>query len=255
MTRIIGIISGKGGVGKTTTVANLGAALVDYGKRVVILDGNITTPNLSLHLGIPLYPVTLHDVLKKKAPIESAIYEHPSGIKIIPASLSVDAFKGINIDRFESVLWSLLGKADIIIIDAAAGLGKEAMAAIEASDELVIVTNPELTAVTDALKTIQIAATKGTKVLGVVVNRHRGHRHEMSLKSIEEMLEVPILAVVPEDLAVPKSIAKKIPVVEYRPSSKAAREFRRLAEEILYGQTEIVHRKKGLIYRLFSWLS
>ena len=73
MTRIISILSGKGGVGKTTVASNLGAALVKKGKDTIILDGNVTTPNLSLHLGIPLYPVTLHDFLNKKAQIESAI--------------------------------------------------------------------------------------------------------------------------------------------------------------------------------------
>src|SRR3972149_10622941 len=112
MTRIIGIISGKGGVGKTTTVSNLGTALVDMVKKVIILDANVTTPNLSLHLGIPFYPITLHDVIKRKAPIEKAIYNHVSGLKIIPASLAASEVKDIDMDKFESLLWNLLGKAD-----------------------------------------------------------------------------------------------------------------------------------------------
>ena len=67
MTRIIACASGKGGVGKTTFVANLGVALAELGKDVIAVDTNLTTPNLGLHLGVPLYPTTLHDVLKGKA--------------------------------------------------------------------------------------------------------------------------------------------------------------------------------------------
>ncbi len=254
MAKIISVLSGKGGVGKTTTVSNLGAALADQGKNVIILDGNVTTPNLSLHLGIPFYPVTLHDVLKKKIPVESALYEHPSGIKIVPASLSADAMRGVNLEKLEGALWSLLGKADIIIIDAAAGLGKEALTAMSVADELLIITNPDLPAVTDALKTVKIAEDNGTKILGVVVNRVREKSHELSLEEIQSMLEVPIIAVVPEDISVPRSIAKKTPLVHYKPTSDAAKEFKRLAKKIL-GEIEEVKRKRSWVKRLFFWLT
>jgi septum site-determining protein MinD len=253
MTRIIGIISGKGGVGKTTTVANLGAALVEMGKNVIILDANVTTPNLSLHLGIPFYPITLHDVIKRKAPIEKAIYNHSSGLKVIPASLAASEVKDIDMDKFESILLSLLGKADIVILDAAAGLGREALAAIDASDEVIIVTNPEIPAVTDALKTIRICEEEGAKVLGVIVNRYKAHRYEMTLKDVHQMLEVPILATITEDSNVPKSISKKTPLVILNPNSKAAIDFQRLAED-LSNEPRTAKKKRGLLSRLFFWL-
>jgi septum site-determining protein MinD len=254
MTRIISVVSGKGGVGKTTLVSNLGASLVKRGKNVIILDGNVTTPNLSLHLGIPFYPITLHDVLNKKAPIESAIYHHESGLKIIPASLSFDAIKDISMERFQAILLHLLGKADIVIVDAAAGLGREALAAINVADDLIVVTNPELPAVTDALKTIKIAEEKGTRILGVVVNRIRGLKHELSLGEIKSILEVPIIGAVPEDMAVPKSIAKRIPVVHHKPKSRASLEFQRLAARIV-GEPWTVLKKRSWADRLFFWLT
>lgn len=255
MTRIIGVISGKGGVGKTTTVANLGSALVQMGKDVIILDANVTTPNLSLHLGIPFYKTTLHDVLREDSNIYRAVYRHRSGLKIIPASLSVGAMKDVKIERIQSALLNLLGGADIILLDAAAGLGREARATIDVADELIIVTNPDLPSVTDALKTIKIAEEGGTAVLGVVVNRVSGRSYELSNREIEEMLEVPVLVNVPEDVAVPQSIAVKMPVVNYKPRSKAAREFKRLAG-IVSGETFIESAKeKNFVERLFGWLS
>ena len=254
MARIISVLSGKGGVGKTTLVSNLGAALIKRGKNVIIIDANVTTPNLSLHLGIPFYPVTLHDVLKNDVPIESAVYNHHTGLRVIPASLSVEALKNVNMDKLEKALSNLFDKTDIIIVDAAAGLGKEALAAMTVADELIVITNPELPAVTDALKTIKIAQDNKTKVLGVVVNRVKGLKHELSMSEIKSMLDVPIISIVPEDLAVPRSIAKKTPVVHHKPRSKSSLEFQRLALRIL-GDPWTEVKRRSWLERLFFWLT
>jgi len=255
MARIIGVISGKGGVGKTTTASNLGAALVKRGKKIILIDGNVTTPNLSLHLGIPFYPITLHDVLKRKTPIEAAIYEHSTGMSVIPASLSADAVKDTKIEKLEGALLNLLGRADIVLIDSAAGLGKEALTAMRLADELVIVTNPDLPSVTDALKTIKLAEESGTKVLGVVVNRVKGKKYEMSLSEIKSMLGVQLLTVVPEDSSVPKSIKRKKPVVHHKPKSRASIAFKKLAAKII-GEpfVEKTRKKMGWFERLTFWL-
>jgi len=74
MTRLICVSSGKGGVGKTTVTSNIGAALTQFGSDTIVLDANLTNPNLGFHLGIPLYPKTLHDVLKGEAHITEAMY-------------------------------------------------------------------------------------------------------------------------------------------------------------------------------------
>ena len=76
--KAIAVVSGKGGVGKTTSAINLAAALNFFGKDVVILDANLTTPNVGLHLGAPIVPVNLNHVLSGKASIVDAIYEHES---------------------------------------------------------------------------------------------------------------------------------------------------------------------------------
>jgi septum site-determining protein MinD len=157
-------------------------------------------------------------------------------------------------ERFQAVILKLLGKADIVIVDSAAGLGKEALSAINVADELIVVTNPDLPSVTDALKTIKIAEERGTKILGAVVNRIKGLRHEMSLNEIKSMLEVPIIAAIPEDLAVPRSIAKRIPVVHHKPNSRASLEFHRLAAKIA-GEPWAAVKKKGWLDRLFFWLT
>jgi len=246
------VISGKGGVGKTTTVTNLGLALMKQGENVIIVDANVTTPNLSLHLGIPFYPITIHDVLRGDADPVEAIYTHPTGLKIIPASLKTDDLAETNVEKLYQVMLNLLGRADIIIIDAAAGLGKEALSAIHVADEIIVVTNPELPAVTDALKTVKIAEQFGTPVLGVVLNRYKGLKHEMLVPDVITMLETEIISIIPEDIAVPRSIANKTPVVNHRPTSKSSREFRKLAARVT--GSDFIEKEGNWFERLFGWM-
>lgn len=231
--RIITISSGKGGVGKTTTAINLGAALNYFGKDVIIVDGNLTTPNIGLHLGAPIVPVSLNHVLLGKAKISDAIYEHDSGTKIIPSSLSVRELKRVNHDRLKEVVKKLNKMAEIVILDSAAGLGEEAVAALEAADEIILVTNPEILAVTDALKTGKLVEQLGKEVKGVIVNRVRGEKFEMPISNVKDMLELPILGVIPEDRNVPKSVVMKDALVHTHPRSKAARAYRVLAAKII----------------------
>jgi len=252
MTRIISVVSGKGGAGKTTLVANLGAALAEMGKDVTIIDANLTTPNLGFHLGVPLYPTTLHDVLKGRARIQDALYAHDSGVKIIPAGIGINDLKGIDARDLPNSLLDLLGNTDIILIDAAAGLGREALSAIESSDELLVVTNPELPAVADALKAMKLAQEVGTKISGVVLNRVTGGRYEMPLEDIKHMLDVDVLAAIPEDDAVKQAIAEKTPVVHFAPKSKASREIRKLAAQLV-GEDVFIKNEPWFV-RLFKFL-
>lgn len=254
MTRIIACCSGKGGVGKTTIVANLGIALAKMGKNVVVLDANVTTPNLGLHLGVPFYPITLHDVLKGKAKIDQAMYRHDSGLRVIPAGISLKDLRGADPRNLPSALLELLGDADIVLLDVAAGLGREALSAIEAADELVIITNPEVTAVTDALKAAKLAQQLGTNLSGVVINRITGRKHEMKIDDVLSMIgSYDLLATIPEDVNVQKAIAQRIPVISHNPKSAASREITRLAARI--SGEEYNHFYKAPWYRRFFTFS
>ncbi len=242
MTRIVACVSGKGGAGKTTIVANLGVALAKMGRDVVVLDANLTTPNLGLHLGVPLYPVTLHDVLKGRASIKDAIYRHETGLKIIPAGIGLKDLKGVDARDLPTALLDLLGNTEIVLIDAAAGLGREALAAVEAADELLLITNPDLPSVTDALKASKLAEQLGTKVLGLVINKKSGRQYEMKTEQIAGMLDnMEVLAEIPEDMAVPIALSMRVPVVHYNQKSLAGSEMRKLAARLV--GLEIIEEK------------
>ncbi|VVB77743.1 Iron-sulfur cluster carrier protein [uncultured archaeon] len=233
MAKIYAILSGKGGVGKTTTTINLGTSLNQLGEDVVIIDGNLTTPNIGIHLGAPIVPTTLNHVLNGQAEIEDAIYEHESGTKIIPASLSLKESEKINYKRLIDITKKLKKMTDHVLIDSAAGLGEEARSAMIAADEIIIVTNPEMSAVTDALKTIKLAEEMGKPVIGVIITRYRGKRVDMSIANIKDMLEVPILGIIPEDDSIKESQVMKNAVIHTHPKSEATKHYIRTSKRIL----------------------
>lgn len=251
MTRIIACVSGKGGAGKTTLVANLGVALARMGKDVTVLDANLTTPNLGLHLGVPLSPVTIHDVLKGKASISQATYRHESGLKIIPAGIALKDLKGVDARDLSTAILDLLGNTEIVLIDAAAGLGREALSAMEAADELLLITNPDLPAVTDALKAAKLAEQLGTNVTGVIINKKSGKSHEMSNDEILSMLDgYKFLGEIPDDVEVRNALAKRTPVVHHKPGASVSRDIRRIAAGIV--GIELLEERKSLSQKLMS---
>lgn len=232
MARIIVINSGKGGVGKTTTAINLGASLNKLNKNVIIVDANLNTPNIGLQLGAPIVPVTLNHVLKGKADIEEAIYEHSSGTKIVPSSLSVKELTRFNTKKLPEIAKKLGNLCDYVIFDSAAGFGEEVIAVLEAAEEIIIVTNPEMPAVTDALKAVKVAREMGKEINGVIVTRHKDANYEMPLSSIKSMLESQIIGVVPEDKAVKEALNLRDAVAHTHPKSKVSRKYYEIARKV-----------------------
>jgi septum site-determining protein MinD len=256
MSKIIVITSGKGGVGKTTTAINLGAAMNYFGRDVLIIDGNLSTPNIGIHLNSPEVPVNLNHVLSKKSDIFEAVYEHESGMKIIPASLSVKELKKIKPEKILDFKNDFKKISDYVIVDSAAGLGQEARATIGLADEIIIVTNPEMPAITDALKTIKIAEEMKKPVIGVIVTRVRKNDIEIQPDVVKEMLEVPILGMVPEDDGIQKSLGMKDTIVNAIPKSKASRAYKEIAAKLTGAEYDSNKDKENIfekISKVFGW--
>ena len=127
-----------------------------------------------------------------------------------------------------------MGSAEIVLLDASAGFGRETLAAIEAADEIVIVTNPEISAVTDALKASKISEQLGTKVTGLILNRVTGKNYEMTTRDIMGMLDnINLIGEVPEDVEVQKSVAARNPVIRHSPKSAASNRIMRIAASLV----------------------
>lgn len=252
LTRIIGVVSGKGGVGKTTLTVNLGAVLAsEHKKDVIVVDCNVTTSHLGMFLGMYYYPVSLNQVLSGDVVIDKAIYDYSiAGLRVIPASLSLDDLKGVEVSELKKSIRSLFGKADIILLDAAPGFGREALATIRASDEILFVMMPYVPPMMDVIKCCQLANHYGVRPLGVVMNMVGEGRHELTSYEVEQLVELPIISRIPRDKEVLRSLSAKLPVVDLNPKSKASREISKLAA-FLVGEE---YRPPGVFSRVFSRL-
>ncbi|MCK4637608.1 MAG: cell division ATPase MinD [Methanomicrobia archaeon] len=253
MGQSIVIASGKGGTGKTTICANLGIALAQRGKQVTILDADIDMANLELMLGMEGMPVTLHEVLAGEAEPEEAIYDGPEGVRILPAGLSLSGVQKADPRKLEGVLKTLIGVADYLLIDGAPGLEVDAVTAIAAAQNLLLVVNPEITSMSDALKTKIVAEKLGTHVIGAVLNRVGFDMTELTKEEVETILETEVVAIIPEDPEVKRAAAFGEPLVVRNPNSSATIAIKKLAADLL-GEKYIPPAPENPLKRIFKAL-
>ncbi len=262
MTRIIAIASGKGGVGKTVLTANLGTALAQRGKKVIMVDVDLDMANLELILGMQGRPITLQDVLNGEARIEDAIYDTPGGAKFVPAGVPARQFKRVDPEKLASVIAELGAYGDILLLDVPAGIGRDTIACFAAAKEVLILATPEITSATDAYKTKLLAEKMGAETIGLVINFWRKEKPGMTPESIASLLglEDKILAKIPYDDEFRRISQKGKTVILEKPDNPVIKAIRELASVLLGGQTAMSTtaaqttkiKKPGLFSKLFS---
>ncbi|MBM3228274.1 hypothetical protein FJZ20_00070 [Candidatus Pacearchaeota archaeon] len=226
MGKIIGVISLKGGVGKTSIVTSLGSAFSQSGKKVLLVDGNLSSPSLGLHLNIIEPEKTLHHVLNRTIRPREAIYEH-QGIHVMPASI----FQRIEVNplKLKDGIKNLRRSYDVILVDSSPSLDEETLAVILASDELLVVTTPDHPTLSATIKAIKLAKQRGTPISGLIINKVQNRNFELSFQDIESTLDIPVLAVIPYDINVLKSLSDMKPYTTYKPQSRGSVEYKKLA--------------------------
>lgn len=230
MGKSIGILSLKGGVGKTSVVVALGDALAHFGKKVLLIDGNLSAPNLGLHLNIIDPEVTLQDVLSREKNLNDSIHKLER-FDIIPASIfSRKEISPLNLRNKVNILKK---RYDVVIIDSPPSLNEEALATILASDEILVVATPDYSTLGTTIKTINHVRRRGTKINGLILNRVYDQNFEISLEDIEKTLDVPIMAVIPHDVEILRAQSHFIPVTSHKPNSEGSIEFKKLAAALI----------------------
>jgi len=231
MTRIIGVMSGKGGVGKTTLVSNLGVSLAQAGKKVAIIDANLSGANLGLHFGLISYPTSVHDVMRGTTEMTDAMYKHPSGVDIIPASLSIEDLD-VEPRNIRQQILEHMGDKDYVLIDCATGLDRETLKAMEMVDDVLLVTHPELPTISDALRTKTVAKKYDKNIIGIVLNRD-SKSDELKKENIAAFFDLPVIGVIPEDHVIRKSIEAKNPITLENPKHKISQEINSIAHKMM----------------------
>ncbi len=247
MIRSIGVISAKGGVGKTVTTVNLSAALMEFGNKIIAVDADVKMSGLGLQLGMYHFPLTLNDVLNQNLSVLEAMYIHSSGLRIIPASLYL---KDARISRLKHVLNDSELLDTIVMVDTPPGLEKNNLTIMRSCSEIIVVTTPELPSVADIMKTIKIAKEKKMNVLGIIVNRYKKGTEQITPEEIEYACKTPVIGIVPEDKTISRSIFKCTPAVFLNPYSPSSIEFKRIAAQLIGEEYKIPHIFRRLLWKL-----
>ncbi len=247
MGKTIGIVSLKGGVGKTSITAALGDALASFGRKVLLIDGNMSAPNLGLHFNIIDPDVSLHHVLDRRAKPSDAVH-NVGRFDIMPSSLFEKAISSPL--KLKDRISALKNKYDVIILDSSPALNEETLGVMLASDEIIIVTTPDHPTLSNTMRAVRTARQRGTPIIGLILNKVHNKNFEISIKEIEDVVGVPVMAVIPYDTNVLKALSEFKTSVSHKPKSKGSQEYKKLAATILGEKYNT-----GKFMKFFGWMN
>ncbi len=258
--RVVTITSGKGGVGKTTTTANLGVGLALQGKRVVCVDADIGLRNLDVVMGLEnriVYDIV--DVVEGRARLKQAMIKDKRlpELYLIPAAQTRDK-SAVSPDQMRKLCEDLKQENDFVLVDSPAGIEQGFKNAIAGADEVLIVTTPEVSAVRDADRIIGLveAAEKGTPRL--IINRIRPsmvRRGDMlSVEDVLEVLAIDLLGIIPDDEAIIVTTNRGAPAAMDN-HSQAGQAYRNIAARLLGSDVPLMVLKEndGVLQKLGRW--
>jgi MinD-like ATPase involved in chromosome partitioning or flagellar assembly len=223
MVKTIGVISIKGGVGKTTLAASLATDLVNnYGKKVLLIDANYSAPNLGLHMDILEPEKTIHHVLDKKIKAKSAI-QQKFGVDVIPGEYVYN--KSLPYLKLKDRLKTLKNNYDFVVLDSSPSLNDEVLSTMLAADSLFVVSTPDYPTLSCTLKAAKLAKQRGRPIAGIIVNKIRDPYFELNLSEIEEATGIPVVARIKDDKYAVRSIFSRIPLPIYRKKSPISKEI------------------------------
>ena len=260
MGEVIVITSGKGGVGKTTTTANLGSALAMRGKKVVLLDTDIGLRNLDVVMGLEnriVYDIV--DVIEGKCKLRQALIKDKrfTDLFLLPAAQTRDK-DAINEDEMIRLTQRLKEEFDYIIVDCPAGIEQGFKNAISGADRAIVVTNAEISSIRDADRIIGLLESSNIKNPELIINRIRPDmvkRGEMmDVEDILDLLSIDLIGVVPEDENIITQTNKGEPAVANKKAA-SGKAYIEIARRILGENVEITipgRKKESFFSRIFK---
>ncbi len=258
MSEAIVVTSGKGGVGKTTTTANLSTALANAGKKVVAVDADIGLRNLDLIMGLENRIVyNLVDVVKGRCSARQALIRDKRNPNLyLLATSQVDDKNAVSPEEMEKLNAELKQEFDFVMIDCPAGIEQGFKNAISGADRSLVVTTPEVSAVRDADRIIGLLQHHGVNT-DLIVNRLSIRMVEagemMSQEDVVDILSVHLLGVVPEDSEIVVSGNQGVPAV-LNEQSPAGQAYHRISRRLMGEDLPIpsFEEKRGLLAKLFG---
>jgi septum site-determining protein MinD len=230
--RVIAIASGKGGVGKTTTVVNVAAWMTAAGRDVVVVDFDLGMANVADFLDFEPPSRTLHDVLADEGDPAEAIAEVPGGFGVVPGGTTLADFGKADPAKLGGVVDHLREHYDVVLLDTGAGLSHDTSLPLGLADEVLLVTTAQAASLANTRKTRELAERLSGTISGVVVTRVGGGSGERP-EAVGDAFDLPVLGSIPEDRSTAGAATAGVPLREHAPDSPAAQAYRELAYDLL----------------------
>ena len=250
MAKVYTISSGKGGVGKTFFSINLSRALSLLNFKTLLIDFNLSTPNVSINLGLGNENNNIHKFLRGEIDIEDCIKEYKENFYIIPGSLDIKDLIYISTEKLHNGIMKIYDDFDYIIIDSAAGIGKEAVEALKASEEAIVITNVEKSSLIDAYRVTKVLDSLDIKTFGIVLNKVR---RRINYVRIERFFKKQIIGIIHYDENVQISMDNGIPLIDYDINSIASKDIIEIAEKITGKELKVKNGFIDNILKIFGW--
>jgi len=263
-TKIITVTSGKGGVGKSNFVVNLAISLQNKGKRVLIFDADLGMGNDDVLMG--LYPKhNIFDIIYSDLEIKDVIIEGTNGVSLIPAGSALS--KAQELEESEKKLFieklGTLDEYDYILMDTGAGVNKDVLSFIAASEELIIITTPEPTSLTDGYSLIKATdhyklKTKAKIIVNKAFTKEEGQEtYNKFDRAVRKFLKIDIeyLGCILEDRKLVQSVRQQKPFIILYPNCDASRDIETIAMKLIGQEIDSLNGAKGLFKRLFNIFS
>ena len=239
----VAVTGGKGGVGKSVLVTNLAMACARVGRRVLVVDADLSLANVDLLLGM-IPKANLSDVVFGSHRIEDVVIDTPYGFRFLPAASGLEEMATLDDFRRERLIRELSrleDTCDLMIIDTATGVGRQTTHFVSIADRVLILATPEPTAFSDAYATLKVLAMRpDPDRLGLVINRTdsvgQGTRTAKRISAVAKRFlgfEPECFGVIPEDEAVGQSVMRQEPLLSMYPHSSASDAIVSLAAEVL----------------------
>lgn len=241
MCRSLAVTSGKGGVGKTNLTANLGVLLAGSGKRVIALDADLGLANMDVLLNLRPFH-TLQHVIQGEKSIQDILLAGPAGLKVVPGASGILSLANLEEPQRDALLLemhSLELMSDLMLLDTGAGISDNVISFVLIADEVVLVTTPDPTAMTDAYAMMKVISLHRPEMpMRLAVNMSAPQEGLAVFQRLGQVAKqflgvtVDYLGSIPNDPAVSASIRARRPFVEAAPDSPAARSLREIARRL-----------------------